>query len=181
LKGQPTYKENQDNAKNAWCRLVEKAFAKYHGHYRDVKEMKATNALEALTGRKSQKYSTSEATLDGVQEFMEYGICMTGNISEGDNGVPSKVHSILNFYRNVQINDGSKVNLLEIQWNQSEPSLTGPFSNQDIDGWLTITDPEIRSLRLTAENKMISNHFDTIFITFEDWKKSFDIFVGCLV
>jgi hypothetical protein len=39
-KGQPTYKENQDNAKNAWCRLVEKAFAKYHGHYRDVKEMK---------------------------------------------------------------------------------------------------------------------------------------------
>ena len=79
---------------------------------------------------------------------------MTGNISEGDNGVPSKVYrfkificssltsnvenfnvpfSILNFYRNVQINDGSKVNLLEIQWNQSEPSLTGPFSNQDID------------------------------------------------
>ena len=82
MKGQPTYKENQDNAKNAWCRLVEKAFAKYHGHYRDVKEMKgmsfflfrkgsslelrghlnlnsskATNALEALTGRKSQKYS----------------------------------------------------------------------------------------------------------------------------
>ena len=40
MKGQPTYKENQDNAKNAWCRLVEKAFAKYHGHYRDVKEMK---------------------------------------------------------------------------------------------------------------------------------------------
>jgi hypothetical protein len=57
-----------------------------------VNSLKATNALEALTGRKTQKYSTSEATLDGVQEFMEYGICMTGNTSEGDNGVPSKVH-----------------------------------------------------------------------------------------
>ena len=59
-------------------------------------------------------FQTSEATLDGVQEFMEYGkglsgntrnhilsedretllngICMTGNTSKGDNGIPSKVH-----------------------------------------------------------------------------------------
>ena len=85
--------------------------------------------------------------------------------------------SILNFYCNVQINNGSKVNLLEIQWNQSEPSWTGPFSNYDIDGWMTIIDPEIRSQRLTTESKMISKDFDSIFITFEDWKRSFDIFV----
>ena len=45
MKGQPTYKENQDNAKNAWCRLVEKAFAKYYGHYRDVKEMKGMSSI----------------------------------------------------------------------------------------------------------------------------------------
>ena len=85
--------------------------------------------------------------------------------------------SILNFYRNVQINNGTKVNLLEIEWNQSEPSWTGPFSNEDIDGWLTISDPEIKSLRLTAENKMVSKDLNSIFITFDDWKRSFDIFV----
>ena len=50
LKGQPTYKENQDNAKNAWCRLVEKAFAKYHGHYRDVKEMKGMGSTDYSLG-----------------------------------------------------------------------------------------------------------------------------------
>ena len=53
MKGQPTYKENQDNAKNAWCRLVEKAFAKYHGHYRDVKEMKGMSFISFLQGFKS--------------------------------------------------------------------------------------------------------------------------------
>ena len=69
------------------------------------------------------------------------------------------------------------MNLLEIEWNQSEPSWTGPFSNEDIDGWLTISDPEIKSLRLTAENKMISKELNSFFITFDDWKRSFDIFV----
>ena len=59
---------------------------------------------------------------------------------------------------------------LEIDW-------TGRFSNNDIESWSFIQDPDVRSLRLSPEDAMNAKDFDSFFMTFEDWQQSFDIFV----
>ena len=52
------------------------------------------------------------------------------------------VFSILNFYRNVQLNNGSKVNLLEIQRNKTEPGQGSTRSKlRAIDGPFITVDP----------------------------------------
>ena len=69
-----------------------------------------------------------------------------------------------------QLMDRSSPWTLEIDW-------TGRFSNNDIESWSFIQDPDVRSLRLSPEDAMNAKDFDSFFMTFEDWQQSFDIFV----
>ena len=57
------------------------------------------------------------------------------------------------------------------------PDWVGRFSNKDIESWSMVIDPQIRSLRLSSDNEIISTDFDSYFMTFEDWQKSFSVFV----
>ena len=80
--GNPVFAQFGDQASNGkletWVMAMEKAYAQFHGDYNDIASGGwPEDAMEQLTGKKSQKFSASSVTLEQFADWDKKGYAIT--------------------------------------------------------------------------------------------------------
>lgn len=60
-----------------WPAIIEKAYARYSGNYRDIEGGQAEDALEAMTGVESESYDMDELSIEQLADIHEGGGAIT--------------------------------------------------------------------------------------------------------